>query len=104
MAKTGPQSPLTRPSMSTSPKAKRKAAKACIEGITCIGIGGVNSYAAKKKVDAFLLPDLTAIGWKGRKAILVFDSDSDSKQTVRDALIAFGRELTKAGTRVFSIQ
>jgi len=90
--------------MSTSPKAKRKAAKACIEGITCIGIGGVNSYAAKKKVDAFLLPDLTAIGWKGRKAILVFDSDSDSKQTVRDALIAFGRELTKAGTRVFSIQ
>lgn len=78
---------------------EKKAVKACLEGIVCIGLGGVWSWQAKKRMMP-KLKDFDEFEWKGRNVILCFDSDMYSNDKVMYALNAFSKMLTDLGAVV----
>jgi len=79
---------------------EKKAAKACKEGIPCIGLGGVWSFKSNKK-GKMLIDDFKLFKWKEREVSLIFDSDLATNPKVMQALVAFSKELTRLGAHVY---
>lgn len=82
---------------------EKKAARACKDGIKCIGLGGVWSWRAAKQGVLFL-EDFKKIEWKGRAVVIIFDSDISEKIGVQQAMQAFSRELIFLGATPFTIK
>ena len=76
---------------------EKKAAKACKEGITTIGLGGVWNFKSKKAEIEFL-PELDNIDWEGRRVNIIFDVGERgvakdvraARKRLRDLLIVRG--------------
>jgi hypothetical protein len=81
---------------------EKKAAKACAEGLPCIGLGGVWSWKAKK-AGASHLPDFDAVVWTDRRVVVVFDSDASEKAEVLRARDALCGELLRLGAKPFIV-
>lgn len=79
-----------------------KAAKACKDGFTCLGLGGVWNYRSAKQGISFL-PELERINWVKRHVYLVYDSDFREKEGVVMALNALAEELTERGAIPFVV-
>lgn len=79
---------------------EKKAAKACREGIPCIGLGGVWSFKSNKK-GKMLIDDFKLFKWETREVSLIFDSDLATNPKVMQALVAFSKELTRLGAHVY---
>jgi hypothetical protein len=79
---------------------EKKAAKACKEGLPCIGLGGVWAFKSKKEGKS-LIDDFNDFNWRERPVSLVFDSDLKTNPKVMQALVAFSNELTKVGATVY---
>jgi hypothetical protein len=77
-----------------------KAAKACAEGFTTIGLGGVDAWSAKGRGFA-LLPDLDAWEWGNREVRILYDADITEKAEVQSAQDRLARALTERGATVF---
>jgi hypothetical protein len=59
-----------------------KAAKACVEGFSCLGLGGIFNFQSAKRGMEWI-PTLDHVKWAGRKVIVVADSDAKDKPQVR---------------------
>jgi hypothetical protein len=86
----------------TITEGEKKSIAACLEGIPCLGIGGVWSFKSKKW-RCNLIPDLKAFKWLGRIVELCMDSDVANRSDLLAALDVLARELTQPGARVFNI-
>ena len=73
-----------------------KAACACLHGFPTIGLGGVHSWQSLPRGISFL-PQLEAINWVGRRALIAFDSDYTTNKAVCAALWSFAQELLQHG-------
>ena len=70
---------------------EKKSLCADQHGFRCVGLGGVSSWSVKREKDADgkgigsreLIPDLAAIEWQGRMAVIVYDSDLNDKPEVQ---------------------
>lgn len=79
-----------------------KAAKACAEGITCIGLGGVfNFQSAKKGVE--WIPTLDHVVWEGREVYVIYDSDAAANLLVRLAATRLALQLMKRKAKVYVV-
>ena len=74
-----------------------KAAKACIEGIPTIGLGGVYSYRSILGMGLEFLPSLERIVWARRTVYLIFDSDLQSNSQVCKAMNGLAEALARRG-------
>jgi len=79
---------------------EKKAAKACKEGLPCIGLGGVWSFRSKKKAEP-LIEDFDEFTWEGREVLLIFDSDLSTNVNVMKALNMLSKELSGQGAFVY---
>lgn len=77
-----------------------KAAKACVEGFACIGIGGVYNFRNADN-GVFFLPELEAIGWARRRVTIVYDDDYVTNKAVCAALNTLADELHERGALVY---
>lgn len=59
-----------------------KALRGAQDGLPCIALGGVYSFAGR---NGELLPDLAQFAWDGRQVVIVFDSDAATNPHVRCA-------------------
>jgi uncharacterized protein DUF3854 len=75
---------------------EKKAAKACLLGKVCAGLGGVNNFKSKK-AGMPLIRDLEAIDWKTRQVIFVCDAEVIGRTSLLGALNALADELAKLG-------
>lgn len=82
---------------------EKKAAAACKAGLPTIGLGGVWSFGVKD-LGIDLLPEIEAIGWKDRPAIVAFDSDWGDNKDVRKASLELARRLQERGAAVSLLQ
>lgn len=82
---------------------EKKAAKACAEGLFCIGLGGVWSWRSKK-LEQPILDDFKQFQWKDRNVYLCFDSDSHTNPKVIQALNCFALAMTEMGAKVYTIE
>lgn len=57
---------------------EKKAAKACKEGVICIGLGGVWNYQSKEAHIGFL-PELSDFDWSGRRTVTYYDGIVDEE-------------------------
>lgn len=73
-----------------------KAAKACKEGFPTIGLGGVDSFAAKR-MGIVWLESLKFVNWVGRHVYICYDSDMRQNQNVLAALQRLAEELEQQG-------
>jgi hypothetical protein len=73
-----------------------KAAKACKSGFATIGLGGVDSWRTKTFGHA-MLPELRAIDWIKRDAIICFDSDMMSNVNIIKAIRGLSEMLKSLG-------
>lgn len=73
-----------------------KAAAAVAAGFPTIGLGGVDSWRALKWGIEFL-PSLNFVEWRGRRVIIVFDSDLRGNTSVARALRQLSERLTREG-------
>ncbi len=64
---------------------EKKTLKACQEGIRCVGLAGVWCWKTKIDGKSVPLPDLDLVVWQGRPVVIAFDSDSQTKPSVRIA-------------------
>lgn len=78
---------------------EKKAAKATIDGIPTIGLGGVWSFCSKKQNIDFL-PTLEAFTWSGRTVYIIYDSDAAANPDVRKAALALADHLLSRGAVV----
>lgn len=85
----------------TITEGEKKAAKACKEGIPCIGLGGVWSFRSKTEVQS-LIEDFHTIRWEGREVKIIFDSDLTTNPMVMKAMLCLSNELTKLGAYVYN--
>jgi hypothetical protein len=74
---------------------EKKTAKACQEGLHCIGLGGVWSFVDKQSRITLPIKDLELIPWDGREVVVIFDSDSTTNPKVERAEAELGQELTR---------
>ena len=81
-----------------------KALKATQEGIPCLALPGVWSWKQKLHGKSFPIPDLDRVTWKGRKVVVVFDSDLADKPTVAWAEHALIQELRGRGAEVYVLR
>lgn len=73
-----------------------KAACACVHGVACLGLGGVDSWrSAKRCVD--MLPVLKEIKWTGRNVCIAYDSDAATNPDVLRAQRQLAEELLERG-------
>ncbi len=87
---------------------EKKAVSADAHGFPCIGLSGVWSWQAKRAEDETgakvgereLIPDLAAVAWAGRTAVLAFDSDAAANDKVRFAQTELARVLGGHGATV----
>lgn len=82
---------------------EKKAARACKANIPCVGLGGVWSWRSAKN-GIGLIDDFNKIKLKGRKIVIVFDSDLHEKLEVQQALNELGKALTKMGAMTYSVK
>ena len=73
-----------------------KAAKACLEGLPTVGLGGVWMWKSTQ-LGAGFLPELEKIDWLMRRVVIVFDSDMRENPDVVRALRALADELMARG-------
>jgi hypothetical protein len=73
-----------------------KAAKACKEGFPCIGLGGVDSFQAKR-MGVVWLESLDFPNWVGRNVYICYDNDSRTNPNVLAALQRLAEELQARG-------
>lgn len=73
-----------------------KAAKACKEGFPTIGLGGVDSFQAKK-LGVVWLESLSFVDWVGRYVYICYDSDMRRNPNVLAALERLADELEQRG-------
>lgn len=78
---------------------EKKAIACTMQGLPCVGIGGVWSWQARKK-GLRLIPDMELIQFKGRNVRIIFDSDVMLKEDVQKALNALSAELEKLGAKI----
>jgi hypothetical protein len=81
-----------------------KALKATQESIPCVALPSVWSWKTKIHGKTFSIADLDRVAWKGRKAIVVFDSDLAEKPTVAWAEHALICELRTRGAEVYILR
>ena len=79
-----------------------KAACACTQGFTMLGVGGVFSWMSKKHGQA-LIPELERFKWKERRVYLCFDSDKSTNPMVQLALSRLALTLTARGAKVWDV-
>lgn len=75
---------------------EKKALALCLQGVACIGIGGVWNW---REEDESLLEELVELGWRDRQAVICYDSDAESNPQVRFAELALAAELQRRGAR-----
>ncbi|HEV8716341.1 MAG TPA: DUF3854 domain-containing protein [Candidatus Binatia bacterium] len=76
---------------------EKKAAKACQEGLPCIGLGGLWNWVK----DGRPVEDLNLIIWKERRVVLVPDNDVwQARDDLLRAVYALGAELERRGAFV----
>lgn len=78
-----------------------KAAKACKEGLACIGLGGVCNFVSS---DTGFLPELESINWVQRMVTIVFDHDEKPNPNVLSAANRLAAELYQCGAVVFYLR
>ena len=83
---------------------EKKALKACQEGIRCVGLAGVWCWKTKIDGRSVPLPDLDLVVWPGRLVVIAFDSDSQTKPSVRTAQSRLAKELSARGARVHIVE
>ena len=81
-----------------------KALKATQEGIPCVALAGVWSWKMRLHGKSFTIPSLNRVPWKGRKAIVVFDSDLADKPAVAWAEHGLVEELRGRGAEVYVLR
>jgi len=81
---------------------EKKAIKACIEGLNCIGLGGVWNWKSKKK-NIPIIKDFLEMELKGRQINIIYDNDVTTNPSVRNALYALSLKLAEQGAEVFII-
>lgn len=79
-----------------------KAAKACKEGFPTIGLGGVDSFQAKK-MGVVWLESLKFVNWIGRHVYICYDSDMRRNPNVLAALERLSEELQAQGAHPYTI-
>ncbi len=79
-----------------------KAAKACVEGFPCIGLGGVYNFKSSKRGVLFL-PELTRIDWVRRNVYIAYDSDANRNPNVCAALNELAEELMERGAYPYMV-
>ena len=77
---------------------EKKSARACANGIACIGLGGTWSWRSRKRA-LQILPQLNAIAWEGRVVRVVLDSDCHRNDGARKGGEWFVAELNKRGAK-----
>lgn len=73
-----------------------KAACACARGLPTIGLGGVDVWRSQKRKMP-MLPQLEEASWKGRKVVIVFDSDAATNTDVVRAQRQLANALLERG-------
>jgi hypothetical protein len=81
-----------------------KALKATHEGFPCLALPGVWSWKTRLHGKSFPIPDLDRVTWRGRKVVVVFDSDLADKPTVAWAEHALIQELRGRGAEVYVLR
>jgi len=81
---------------------EKKAAKASLMGLPCVGLGGVWSFMSKR-LGVDLLPELEAVATMGRDIVICFDSDVAQNTGVAAAVAQLTRVLIQRGCRVRSL-
>lgn len=76
---------------------EKKAAAACCNDITTIGLGGVWNFRTSR---GGLLPAFEEIIWVKRRVNIIFDSDLVTNDNVGKAAMALSEELTRLGALV----
>lgn len=79
---------------------EKKAAAACKAGFNCIGLGGVWNFKSKRG----FLREWESFALKGRKILIVYDSDIVDKPKVRQAEYALYIELVALGANVMRVR
>ncbi|MEE8209129.1 MAG: DUF3854 domain-containing protein, partial [bacterium] len=75
---------------------EKKAARACQEGIACIGLGGLWNWMEDKKP----IPKLDEVAHVGRKELIYGDADVWIRPDLQRAIYAFGMALEARGAKV----
>lgn len=78
---------------------EKKAARACVEGLPTIALGGVSSFSCKR-LGQRLIDDFKLITLKGRRVEICFDSDFRTNEDVMRELRRFAKELYREGAIV----
>ncbi len=81
---------------------EKKAAKACQEGFATIGLVGI--WGWKQRDCDVLNSQLQEISWKGREAIICFDSDAADNEQISNAESRLGERLKIAGANVRAVR
>jgi hypothetical protein len=83
---------------------EKKAAKACQEGLSTIGVGGVWNWRVRlDKGEAITLPEVDAFSWSKRAVDIIPDSDAwraEKMVQVLSGFYALGMELQRRGAHV----
>lgn len=78
---------------------EKKAAKACVDGLPCIGLAGVESWQSKKKGYP-VLPDFDLVDWTRRPVSVLYDSDIETNINIRKARLKLLDRLVELGAVV----
>lgn len=81
-----------------------KALKATQEGFPCLGLAGVWSWKTRLHGKSLGIPDLDRVAWKGRRVVVVFDSDLAEKPPVAWAEHALVQDLRGRGAEVYVLR
>ena len=81
-----------------------KALAATQEGFPCVALPGVWSWKSRVHGKSLPIADLDCIAWKGRRTMLVYDSDAAEKPQVAWAEFELCKELRRRGADVFVIR
>jgi hypothetical protein len=87
---------------------EKKALKATLEGLPCVGLVGVWGWQKKRERNGKgqpvgereLIPDLAAVAWAGREVVIIFDWDAVHKPEVKQAETALAEMLVRLGAKV----
>lgn len=88
----------------TEGEKKAEAITAHWPKVIAIGLGGVTSWVDRRDGESRPLPELGAIELKGRRVLLLFDSDQAINPNVRAALKSFSEHLQQQGADPFIIR
>ena len=75
---------------------EKKAARACKDRLPCVGLGGVYNWRHRRRPIA----DLDLFHWRGRRVVIVFDSDATQNVNVQRAEFLLAAELQRRGASV----